>query len=97
MIVKVVPTVTPVGKVADVELHFSDGPFAGLKLIGFAVWESRGSGRRVTFPARQYTLNGERRTFALLRPIADVTPSDRLRDQILEAVAAHEAAAEEAR
>ena len=25
----------PPGKLADAELHFSDGPLAGLKLIGF--------------------------------------------------------------
>src|SRR5438876_8511744 len=47
-------------------------PLAGLKLIGFSIWERRGgSGRNVTFPARQYAVNGERRSFALLRPIVD--------------------------
>lgn len=59
----------PPGKLADAELHFGDGILAGLKLIGFAVWERRsGGGRNVTFPARQYSVNGERRSFALLRP-----------------------------
>ena len=83
----------PPGKLADAELHFSDGPLAGLKLIGFAVWERRsGSGRNVTFPARQYSVNGERRSFALLRPIADVTAQERIRDLVLEAYAACEAA-----
>ncbi len=52
----------PPGKLADAELHFNDGLLAGLKLIGFAVWERRsGGGRNVTFPARQYSVNGERR------------------------------------
>ena len=61
---------SPAGKLADAELHFTDGPLAGLKLIGFAIWERRsGGGRNVTFPARQYSVNGERRSFALLRPI----------------------------
>jgi hypothetical protein len=84
----------PPGKLADAELHFSDGPLAGLKLIGFAVWERRsGSGRNVTFPARQYSVNGERRSFALLRPIADVTAQERIRDLVLEAYAEYEAAA----
>src|ERR687897_1656121 len=84
----------PPGKLADAELHFSDGPLAGLKLIGFAIWERRsGAGRNVTFPARQYSVNGERRSFALLRPIADVTAQERIRDLVLEAYAAHEAAA----
>jgi len=57
----------PPGKLADAELHFGDGPLAGLKLIGFSIWERRGgNGRNVTFPARQYSVNGERRSFALL-------------------------------
>jgi hypothetical protein len=81
----------PLGKLADVELHFSDGPLAGLKLIGFSVWERRnGAGRNVTFPARQYSVNGERRSFALLRPIIDTTAQERIRDAVLEAYAAFE-------
>jgi hypothetical protein len=27
----------PKGKLADAELHFGDGPLAGLKLIGFSI------------------------------------------------------------
>jgi hypothetical protein len=76
----------PPGKLADAELHFSDGPLDGLKLIGFGIWERRGgNGRSVTFPARQYAVNGERRTFALLRPIADTAAQSKLRELILEA------------
>ena len=79
----------PPGKLADAEIHFNDGVLAGLKLIGFAVWERRtGGGRNVTFPARQYTVNGERRTFALLRPgNGDATAQDRLRECVLQAYA----------
>ena len=81
----------PPGKLADVELHFTEGPLAGLKLIGFSIWERRGgSGRNVTFPARQYSINGERRSFALLRPIVDVAAQERLRTAILEAFAEYE-------
>jgi hypothetical protein len=81
----------PPGKLAEAELHFSDGPLDGLKLIGFAVWERRGgSGRNVTFPARQYSVNGERRSFALLRPIMDVTAQNKLRELILEAFQEYE-------
>jgi hypothetical protein len=83
----------PPGKLADVELHFGgESLFAGLKLIGFSVWERRGSGRNVTFPARQYSVNGERRSFALLRPIADAAAQQAVRDRILEAYAEYEAA-----
>jgi hypothetical protein len=76
MTVKIIPSDKPPGKLADAELHFDDGPLQGLKLCGFAVWQ-RGStnGRNVTFPSRQYSVNGERRSFALLRPLgnADAT------------------------
>jgi hypothetical protein len=81
----------PPGKLADAELHFTDGPLDGLKLIGFGIWERRtGGGRNVTFPARTYSVNGERRSFALLRPIIDATAQDRVRDLILEAFASYE-------
>ena len=81
----------PVGKLADAELHFTEGPLEGLKLIGFGIWERKsGSGRNVTFPARQYSVNGERRSFALLRPVAETTGQERVRDLILEAYAAYE-------
>jgi hypothetical protein len=44
----------------------------------------------VTFPARQYAINGERRSFALLRPIVDATAQNAVRDAILEAFAEYE-------
>jgi hypothetical protein len=78
----------PPGKLADAELHFADGdgPLEGLKLIGFSIWERRGgNGRNVTFPARQYAVNGERRTFSLLRPLADPAAQEKLRGLILDA------------
>ena len=81
---------TPAGKLADAELHFSGGPLDGLKLVGFAVWERKSGGRNVTVPARQYSMNGERRSFALLRPIVDATCQDRLRDLVLDAYKEHE-------
>ena len=81
----------PPGKLADAELHFAEGVLDGTKLIGFGVWERRnGTGRNVTFPAKQYSVNGERRSFALLRPIIDVAGQDRVRDFILAAYAEHE-------
>jgi hypothetical protein len=96
MTIKILPNDkgNPPGKLADAELHFTEGVLEGLKLIGFAVWERKsGNGRNVTFPARQYSVNGERRSFALLRPTADASAQDRIRDLVLEAYAAHEAAA----
>jgi hypothetical protein len=95
MTIKIVPNErgNPPGKLADAELHFTDGPLEGLKLIGFGIWERKtGNGRNVTFPARQYSVNGERRSFALLRPLVDVTAQDRIRDLVLQAYAEHEGA-----
>jgi hypothetical protein len=86
----------PPGKLADAELHFSGGPLDGLKLVGFGIWERKNGGRNVTFPARQYSVNGERRSFALLRPLVDGSSQERLRDVILEAYSEHEAALAEA-
>ena len=85
----------PAGKLAEAELHFTEGILDGLKLIGFTVWERRtGGGRNVTFPARQYSVNGDRRSFALLRPAAgDATAQDRLREMILQAYSQHEESA----
>ena len=88
MTVKITPNDkgNPPGKLAEAELHFSEGPLEGLKLIGFSIWERRGgSGRNVTFPARSYAVNGERRSFSLLRPIVDSTAQSKLRELILEA------------
>ena len=93
MTIKITPNDkgNPPGKLADAELHFTEGPLEGLKLIGFAIWERRsGAGRNVTFPARQYAVNGERRSFALLRPIVDTTAQAKVRDLVLEAYAHYE-------
>ena len=95
MVVKIMPNGKgqPTGKLADAEVHFTEGTLEGLRLLGFAVWERKnGPGRNVTFPARTYSVNGERRSFALLRPVND-TPAahNRLRDLVLQAYADHEA------
>lgn len=94
MVVRITPNdrQNPPGKLADAELHFTEGPLEGLRLVGFAVWERKaGGGRNVTFPERQYTVNGERRTFALLRPANDdATAQDRIRALVLQAYADYE-------
>ena len=93
MIVKVVPNEkqTPAGKLADAELHFTEGVLEGMKLIGFAIWERRsGGGRNVTFPARTYSVNGERRSFQLLRAIGDGSAQEGIKALVLEAYADHE-------
>lgn len=96
MRVKITPTEggAPTGRLAEAELHFDDGVLAGLKLLGFAIWQSRdGRPRIVTFPARQYSVNGERRSYALLRPITDVKNLDAVKELILSAFAEMEQSA----
>ena len=90
MSVKIIPNDkgNPPGKLADAEVIFEAdaGPLSGLKLIGFAVWERRDGGKNVTFPARQYSVNGARRSFALLRSSTeDRSTQDAIRDCILDA------------
>ena len=95
--VRIIPNTEgkPPGKLADAEVIFEAeaGPLSGMKLIGFSVWERRsGGGRNVTFPARQYSVNGERRSLALLRPMnGDVSAQEAVRDLILEAFSASQA------
>jgi hypothetical protein len=93
MTIKITPNdrSNPPGKLAEAEMHFNEGPLDGLKLIGFSIWERRGgNGRNVTFPARSYVVNGDRRSFALLRPIVDSTAQEKLRQMILDAYAEFE-------
>ena len=97
MSVRILPNTTsnPPGKLADAEVVFEAdaGLLTGLKLIGFAIWERRAGGRNVTFPARQYSVNGERRSFALLRPAnGEANAQEAIRDAILEAYSRLEAA-----
>ena len=97
--VRITPNTTgnPPGKLADAEVIFGAdaGPLSGLKLIGFAIWERRSGGRNVTFPARQYSVNGERRSFALLRPAnGDAGAQEAIRTYILDAFSRLEAQTE---
>ena len=88
IVVKITPNDrgNPPNKLADAELHFAGCELDGLKLVGFSVWERRGGhGPSVSFPGRQYRIGDERRSVALLRPIADVSARERVRDLVLEA------------
>jgi len=94
MVIKIMPNDkgSPNGKLCDAEVHFTEGALEGLRLLGFAVWERRsGTGRNVTFPSRTYSVNGERRSFSLLRPVTDANSQDKIRDVVLQAYAEFEA------
>jgi hypothetical protein len=74
----------PARKLADVELHFRGGELDGLKLTGFAIWQRRDrNGCDVTFPSREFTVDGRRRRYSLLRAISDPAAQDRVRDLVL--------------
>ena len=80
-------------KLADAEIHFAGGELDGLKLVGFAVWRKRdGSGQSVSFPSRQFIVHGERRSFSLLRWVAEPTAQDRLAEVVLQAYRENEQA-----
>ena len=94
--VKIIPNEhgNPPGKLADAEVIFEAdaGPLSGMRLIGFAVWERRDGGRNVTLPSRQYSVNGERRSFVLLRPASgERSTQDAIRQCILDAYSRFEA------
>lgn len=80
----------PAGKLADAEIHFTAGELAGLKLVGFAIWERRdGSGRSVSFPSRQFIVHGDRKNFSLLRAIDDPNAQNHIRRLLLHAYETH--------
>jgi len=98
MTVKITPNTkgcTLKNKLADAELEFTEGPLAGLRLLGFAIWATR-DGLQVTFPARTYRAGGMRVSFDLLRPAATWRQPEAchaVRDAILAAWAEYQAIA----
>ncbi|MBI4485276.1 MAG: hypothetical protein HY655_04630 [Acidobacteria bacterium] len=57
---------------------------------------SSGTAMWVPPPSRTYAVNGERHSFALLRPIGDASAQDRIKDLVLEAYAEYDETATEA-
>lgn len=77
----------PSSLLAYAELHFDGGALDGMKLIGFSVHTDARGRKTVQFPARVYSLNGERLQYALLRPHTDQASQERLTAIILQAYA----------
>ena len=78
----------PPGKLADAEVIFEAdaGPLTGLKLIGFAVWERSHRREKCDVSGPAVSVNGERRSFALLRPLnGDNSAQEAIRQCILDA------------
>lgn len=76
-------TGNPPGKLADAELHFIDGPLAGMGIIGFGVWQKRERPTEisVTMPSRQFTVRGEKRSYNLVRVSDPKAPADTAPDE----------------
>lgn len=53
----------------EAEVLFGEGPFAGMKLVGFSLWKSPEGEVYVTFPSRAFGGGSERRFFDYLRSI----------------------------
>jgi hypothetical protein len=86
MTIKIVPNErgVPQAKLAEAEIVFDEGVLQGLKLVGFSIWEGR-EGRHVTFPARPFLSNGERRSYSVLRAVSHASAVEPLRQMILQA------------
>src|SRR5262245_37353341 len=69
--VKIIPNERgkPSGTLTDAEVVFAPhaGPLTGLTLVGLPSGSVALGGRSVTWPARQYSVNGVRRNVLLLR------------------------------
>ena len=54
---------------ADVEIHFEEGPLAGLKMVGCSVWKAKKEDGKVTVlvPSRSYATAQGVRYFEMLR------------------------------
>lgn len=95
-------TAGPERLLAEAELIFdeSDGPLAGLKLMGFSLWRGANADIFVTFPSRAFGVAAERRFFDYLRPAdADASGDTRIalvqpfKQFIVQAFHAHQAEA----
>jgi hypothetical protein len=83
----------PENLIVDAELHFGheDGDdLAGLRLIGFAIWDSPEGELYVTFPSRAFGEGPERKYQSLLKAItSDAAPVRDLKRAILTAYHAY--------
>lgn len=55
--------------VCDAELIFNTGLLAGMKLVGFSVWQGAEGDMYVTFPSRAFGTASDRKFFDYLRSV----------------------------
>ncbi len=79
---------------AEVVFGEEAGPFAGMKLVGFCVWQAPDSELYVTFPSRAFGAGSDRRYFDYLRSAeGEVADARRVKEWILAAFREREASA----
>jgi hypothetical protein len=81
--------------VCEAEIVFdATGPLAGMKLVGFSGWRVADGEISVTFPARSFGADGERRFFDFLRAAEPGSgEARRVKDWIAEEWKSHSKAA----
>lgn len=76
----------PANKLAEAELIFEEGPLAGLKLVGFAVWGGPEGQTYCTLPSRAFGSGQDRRYFDYIRSVdGDHRETRRVKDMVLAA------------
>ena len=71
--------------VCEAEIHFDEGPLAGMRLVGFSLWRSPEGEVYVTFPSRAFGAGSERRFFDYLRAVdGTAEPVKRVKAWILD-------------
>jgi hypothetical protein len=80
---------SPSAKLRDVEVTITEENahfFVGTKIVGFSLWDNDAEGIGVQLPNRPFKVNGERRSFSLLRSASgDLTALDPLKRYIVDA------------
>ena len=72
--------------VTEAELHFEEGPLAGMRLVGFSLWRSAEGEIYVTFPSRAFGTATDRKYFDYLRTTeSGAVGARKVKDWILDA------------
>jgi hypothetical protein len=83
---------SPQAKLRDVEVTITEENahlFIGKKIVGFTLWDNGPEGIGVQLPNRPFKVNGERRSFSLLRSASgDPTDLDPLKQYLVDAYTA---------
>lgn len=79
---------------SEAEVMFLEGPLAGMKLVGFSLWQGADGDVYVTFPSRTFGAGSERRYFDYLRSTSgEATDLKRVKAWIVDAFKARQQAA----